>query len=287
MTVNNIDALRQQVTESLSRHKDSAAQFRKAKNDNDLHAALDAMATIDPEDTESLKKAYKLIKDPKENMVLRLKAMTKVTNALYGDEEAVLDFIQLMQDKKQPVEIRRAAMYGLKANSFSSPALTAKMPEYRQALRGLVDDTDPELRRAAVEKLAAYKDEGVQQRLLEGLRDPGKALLPEEKAIQLLGLDIRAEHYPVIRECLSRSQNPLVRLEAIHALSADPGSQDIIRQQVLDKSADKGVRLAGIAALHAFDAKKFQPTLQSLIQDEAEDPEIRAALQQISNVHPR
>ena len=286
MTGHNLDALRQQITESLSRHKASAAQFRKAKTASELHTALDALSGIDPADTENLQKAYQLIRDPKENVVLRLKAISKVINALFDDEDAVSDFIKLVSDQKQPVEIRRAALYALKAISFSSPALTAKKAAYMQALRGLVDSADPELRQPAIEKLAASKDEGVQQRLLEGLKDPGKALLPEEKAIQLLGLDIRAEHYPVIRERLTNSTNPLVQQEAIHALSADPGSQDLIRQRVQDRKSDKRVRLAGIAALNAFNALQFQPTLQSLITDETEDHDIRTASLNMLTLHP-
>jgi hypothetical protein len=277
MTDNDFESLRRNIEDEKTRYRASADQFRNSKNRAETNTALDGLRFIDPHDQDIVAKAFQLVKDPKEETGLRLKALTKLTNALFGNEGAIKDLIALLADAAEPVQIRRAALQSLSAISFSSPALNAQMPAYRQALRQLVDSRDAEMVPVALEKLASYKDEGAQQLLLDGLKEPAKALIPEVKAIQLLGLDVRSEHFPVIRDILLASQNPTVKREAVIALSADPGSQDAIRSTLLDKNADNQVRMVSMSALNSFDAKGFQPTLKSMIADDNENHEIRTA----------
>jgi hypothetical protein len=64
--------------------------------------------------------------------------------------------------------------------------------------------------------LAREKDGFAQQRLLEGLEDPEKALVPPEKAPQLLSYDVHAAAYPMARQIVSRPPS-VARAQALVA----------------------------------------------------------------------
>ncbi|HTI11600.1 MAG TPA: tyrosinase family protein [Puia sp.] len=272
-----VQQLQQASHELIARHVELSNKLRASVNANEINSALNNLTHIDPSDQELVAKTFNLVKNKTEHKNVRVAALKKLTNFAHGSEDAVKDLITILTDIGEPVEVRRSALATLSTISFSSSAFNAQLPAFKDALRKLVDDQDPELVQSAVESLAAYLDERIQKRLVAGLQDPTKALVPDAKAIQLLGLDIRAEYYPVIREILAHSHNPDVMREAIHVLSGDPASQDLIHQILLNKNTDTNVRLSSIAALNSFNAEAFQPTLKSLISDQGENKEIRTA----------
>jgi HEAT repeat protein len=277
MKGNNRNLYDQKIKTTIEQYTAGAGKFRKAKNSSEMYSALDNLRHIDPKDEELVQKAYKLVTDKKEHKNLRQRALSKLTRYLHNSEPAVKDMIGMLNDKEEPVEMKRSALKSLIAISFNSPALNAQMPHYKQALRSLLNSHDPELVRMAADKLAGYKDGSTQKILLDGLKDHTKALVPDEKAIQLLGRDTRAEHYLVIRNILSQSKNPAVQLECVTALSGDPESEKEINATLADKSTDEQVRIKCISALNSLKAEKYQGELKSMILDENESPNIRAA----------
>ena len=60
--------------------------------------------------------------------------------------------------------------------------------DYIATLRKVATDPDPELRQRVLGMLMRDKDGFAQKKLLDGLKDPAKALVPPEKALQLLEL---------------------------------------------------------------------------------------------------
>src|SRR5437588_393232 len=87
-------------------------------------------------------------------------------------------------------DLVRRAVDVLEQSGFLLIGGGVRRPDYLEALRTVVDDPDPEVRRRAIGVLARQKDEYAQRRLIEGLRDPSKALIPPAKAIQYLGYDV-------------------------------------------------------------------------------------------------
>ena len=109
-----------------------------------------------------------------------------------------------------------------------------------------------ELRQRVLGILAREKDAYAQKKLLEGLRKPEKALLPPEKALQLLSYDVHADAYPVAREIVEHPPNPLAKREALRLLAADAASAPIFEKLVRDKNESVELRQLGAAALHAL-----------------------------------
>ena len=65
------------------------------------------------------------------------------------------------------------------------------------------------------------KDGFAQKKLLDGLKDPAKALVPPEKALQLLSYDVHADAYEVARDIVKKPPNDDAKREALRLLAAD------------------------------------------------------------------
>jgi hypothetical protein len=72
--------------------------------------------------------------------------------------------------------------------------------------------------------------------LIEGLQDPAKAMLPPEKALQLLSYDVHAGAFDVARRIADKPPNELARREAMRVLAADGGSADMFEKVLRNKS---------------------------------------------------
>ena len=73
----------------------------------------------------------------------------------------------------------------------------------------------PQLRQRVLGLLAREKDGFAQRKLLQGLENPEKALVPPEKALQLLSYDIHADAYPVARKIVKKPPNANAKREAL------------------------------------------------------------------------
>src|SRR4030095_4766047 len=105
--------------------------------------------------------------------------------------------LDVLRNKAEPTPVRLAALQTLQTASFSSAAFPSFRGDYLAALRKETQDPDPELRQRVLGILAREKDGFTQKKLLEGLQDPEKALVPPEKALQLLSYDVHAETYQI------------------------------------------------------------------------------------------
>ena len=139
----------------------------------------------------------------------------------------------------------------------------------------MVDDADPELRQRALGILAREKDGYAQKRLLEGLRNK-EALVPPEKALQLLAYDVHAEAYPVAREILQNPPSPTPKREALRLLAADASSAPTFERILRDKGESAEIRQVGAAALHALKPERLQAHAREVLMDPSEPAEIQA-----------
>ena len=112
------------------------------------------------------------------------------------------------------------------------------------------DDPDPELRQRVLGILMREKDGYAQKKLLEGLKNPAKALLPPEKALQLLSYDVHAEAYSVgARHRQEAAERRRQARGAAASRGRRQGGADVregaARQEgVAREPADRGVRAA-------------------------------------------
>jgi hypothetical protein len=188
--------------------------------------------------------------------------------------EQIEALLELLRDREQPIQVRLTALQSLGAARFASPAFAANQGEYTATLREVAEDPDPELRQRALGILAREKDGFAQTKLLEGLREPSKSLVPPEKALQLLGNDVHAEAYPIAREIVRNPPNPLAKREALRLLAADAASAPSFEAILRDKAETPEIRQISAAALHALNPVSLQAHAREILLDPSEHEEM-------------
>jgi len=220
--------------------------------------------------------AFAVATDEKKTTAERAKAFAEAPLATIASDKSLQESLNVLRDRSQPIKVRLAALQSLQAATFSVIEFEPYREDYLAALRELVDDPDAELRQRVLGILSREKDGYVQKRLLEGLQDTSKALVPPEKALQLLSYDVHAEAYPVAREILNAPPNPEAKREALRLLSADANSAPVFEKLMRDKDEDRDIRQISAAALQAVKPKRFQESARDLLLDDKEYDDIQA-----------
>jgi hypothetical protein len=186
--------------------------------------------------------------------------------------------IGLLADPTDAVAVRRAALSAIEAGSFKTVEFRRYAPDYREALRVAATGDDADLRAEALDVLALNHDSYAQQLLVDGLRDPGEALVPPVQAVRMLGYDVHAEHYPLLRDIVETAKQRPLRRAALRLLAADSGSRALMRTIATDKTEDKGARATAVVALQALAPRDFDRVARTVVLDDAEDDDLRATV---------
>ena len=220
--------------------------------------------------------AFAVATNEKKTTAERAKAFTEAPLQTIDSDKNLQASLDVLRDRQQPIKVRLAALQSLQAASFSVIEFEPHREDYLATLREIVDDPDEELRQRVLGILAREKDAYTQQRLLEGLQDASKALLPPEKALQLLSYDVHTEAYPLAREIVNAPPNPEAKREALRLLSADAKSAPVFEKLLRDKDEDRDIRQMSAAALQAVKPKQFQEQARELLLDDKEYDDIQA-----------
>lgn len=220
--------------------------------------------------------AFAVATSDKSTTQQRVKAFAEVPLAVCQTDENLQASLKILRDRNESIKVRLAALQSLQAASFSVIEFESCRGDYLAALREVVDDPDQELRQRVLGILARENDSYVQNRLLDGLKDPEKALVPPEKALQLLSYDVHAEAYPIAREIVNNPPNADAKREALRLLSADAGSAPVFEKLMVDKKEDREIRQISAAALQAVKPKKFQDRAREVLLDNKEFDDIQA-----------
>src|SRR6185503_8054650 len=220
--------------------------------------------------------AFAVATNEKKSMAERAKAFVEEPLATIQSDESMQATLNVLKDREQPIKVRLAALQSLQAATFSVIVFEPYREDYLATLRELVDDPNEELRTRVLGILAREKDGYAQQRLLEGLQDTSKALVPPEKALQLLSNDVHAEAYSVAREIVDAPPNPEAKREALRLLSGDANSAPMFEKLLRDKGEDRDIRQISAAALQSVKPKRFQEQARELLLDKKEYDDIQA-----------
>jgi hypothetical protein len=207
----------------------------------------------------------------------RVAALHALAPSQRNDEQFLQTLFELAGNPAESPELRSGVLRILRQLRFSSVLLNENRARYIETLRPLVDDGDPTLRQDALEMLAQEKDEYVQRRLLESLTSGTPLATTMEKTVQLLGYDIHAEHYPVLRRIATEAQGADTRREAVRLLASDPQSADLLKQIFRDRNEDQQVRRASANGYLSLDPQGFEQEAKAVVFDQGEDENVRAA----------
>jgi hypothetical protein len=206
----------------------------------------------------------------------RVAAMAYTSSAVCNSDDDLQATLNVLRSKAEPIQVRLAALEALQAASFSVVAFESGRHDYLATLRQIVDDPDPELRQRVLGLLAREKDGSALRRLLEGLKEPKKALVPPEKALQLLGNDIHAEAYAMARAIFRKPPNDDAKREALRLLAADAKSVPLFEKVLRDKSELRELRQIAASALQALKADRLQVHARAILQDKSDYDDIKA-----------
>lgn len=224
----------------------------------------------------STRRALSLATSARKPVAERVAALAEVPLAVCEEDENLQAVLDVLRNQEEPVEVRLAALQSLQAASFSVIAFESCRGDYIATLRQIADDPDPELRQRVLGILAREKDGFAQKKLQEGLRDPEKALVPPEKALQLLGYDVHAEAYAVAREIVEKPPNSAAKREALRLLAADATAAPLFEKILRDKDETPEIRQISAAALQTIRPEKLQEHAREILLDASEQNEIQA-----------
>lgn len=222
--------------------------------------------------------SWKIAADRGATVKARVAALGEVTRTMCDDDAAFHAVLDLLQDPDPatPIPVRLAALQALQAASFSVVGFGARRGDYLAALRVVATDADPELRQRVLGLLARESDAHAQQLLLDGLSNPRAALVPPEKALQLLSYDPHSEAYAVARKVVSKPPSAVARREALRLLAGDATSVPIFEKVMADKSETPEVRKLSALALNTLAPAALQANARRIVLDDDEDPDMRA-----------
>lgn len=206
----------------------------------------------------------------------RVQAMAEVPLAVCESDKDLQAMLNVLRDQDEPQPVRLAALQSIQAASFSVVAFESCRSDYIAALRKIVTDPDAELRQRVLGILAREKDGFAQKKLIEGLENPDKELVPPEKALQLLSYDIHAEAYPVARKILSNPPSDDARREALRLLAADARSAPMFEKLLRDKDENADIRQMSASALQALKPDKLQENAKEILLDDSDYDDIKA-----------
>ncbi len=206
----------------------------------------------------------------------RVAAMAAAPLAVCESDKDLQAMLKVLSDQSEPIAVRLAALQSLGAAAFSVLSFASCRADYIATLRKVADDPDAELRQRVLGILMREKDGYAQKKLLEGLKNPGKALLPPEKALQLLSYDIHAEAYSAARAILKKPPNDEAKREALRLLAADAKATSIFEKVLLDKNELRESRQIAASALHALHPEKLEELARKILLDKSDYDDIKA-----------
>jgi hypothetical protein len=206
----------------------------------------------------------------------RAAALTKVPLAVCESDASLQAMLKILRNKDEAIDVRLTTLQAIQAASFSVVAFESCRADYLAALREVATDANPELRQRALGMLAREKDGFAQKKLLEGLKNPEKALVSPEKALQLLSYDVHADAYQVARSMVNKPPNALAKREALRLLAADASAAPVFEKILRDKEEPLDLRQISASALHSMKPEKLQAHARELLLDNTEEEGIQA-----------
>ena len=214
------------------------------------------------------------MRDGSRSVAVRLAAIDAGSVIALARSSVMRALLALLADVDEDPAVRSAALRALAQAAFSRAEFRRWEPDYRAALRAVATGDDDELRDAALERLALEGDEYAQRLLAEGLRDPSMALVAPARALQLLGHDVHAEHYPLLRDLVETSSTKAVRRTALRLLAADGDATDLFERIAADRSEDPVARSTSAVALQSLAPERFDDVARRI--DDGDDRRVRA-----------
>jgi hypothetical protein len=231
--------------------------------------------------------ALSVATNAKKTTAERVSALAHAPEAVMKSDENLQKLCDVVKNTEEPPPVRLEAINALATAAFAVATFEPYRNDYIATLQAVADDPNQDIRESALGLRASEKNKFAQKKLLDGLKNPAKALVPPEKALQLLGYDVHTEAYAAARDIVNNPPNELAKQEALRLLAADPNSTKLFEKLLLDKDEKREVRQVAASALNSLAPQKLQEHARDILLDDSEYEDIQAtslsAVQQFGN----
>ncbi|WP_281631550.1 tyrosinase family protein [Flavobacterium luteolum] len=273
LKLKHFENLELEISKNFNSSNEAIKDFKKASDFKDIIHSLSQMDMIT--DQETTKKTLDILKDSSSTTGMRVLALSKLTQVISVDEDEIKYILGLVANTKVHPDLRKQAFRTIQILAFSSPIFPLLKPEVIETFRGLIRDNNIEIRKLACGYLAKNKDEFIQRNLLNGIKNPAEAFLPEDLAVHLLGYDDHAAIYPELRKILEHSSNNDSRSEAAFLLAGDPLAQSLLLNVANNSKERFDVRKNSMLSLKEQNSNGFLKIAKDIILDNNENDQIR------------
>lgn len=274
-----VDAYRKKLERKVAGAARRAEQSRRtARDDRKTDAErIRAMAAAGPAHSRDRDYARTVAADRSQPAALRAAAIRQLTASPSDTAHLVEFLIERLADPGEAVEVRSAAAATLKLAAFHVRGFADHRADYLAAMRAAADVDDETLRLGVLGVLAREKDAPTWRRLEQGLRDPARALVAPEKALQLLTYDGKRDLRELLLAIIKRPPSSEARHQALRNLAGDSASKALFLRLARDKDEDREARLIALSALQLLDPAGLAKVASGLASDAREDDDLRAA----------
>ena len=220
--------------------------------------------------------ALSVATNAKKTTAERVSALAQAPEAVMKSDDNLQKLCDVVKNTEEPVQVRLEAINALATAAFAVATFEPYRNDYIATLQEAAVDPNQEIRESALGLLASEKNKFAQKKLLDGLKNPAKALVPPEKALQLLSYDVHTEAYGVARDIVDNSPNELAKQEAMRLLAADPNSTKLFEKLLRDKDETREVRQVAASALNSLAPQKLQEHAREMLLDDSEYEDIQA-----------
>ncbi|MEM8568153.1 MAG: tyrosinase family protein [Bacteroidota bacterium] len=247
-------------------------------NQNFLNVAIPVSERIEAannaflREEEDLALALEILSNKNEEELIRLKSVQLLDHT----KEQFLDAaIEIIPETDEPIELRSALIHYVFASKRFNRYFSSRRPRFFDILRGLITDSNQQLRIQSIDILAAHEDEVVQSFLREEIRKEESEFISKQDAIFFLRQNTKPQHADLFREIFEGSTDIDVRKAAIEGLDQDPELVGFLQEVVMNKREDFKVREAGAFALHHINHEIMNDLAAQIISEpERESPNI-------------
>jgi len=209
---------------------------------------------------------------------------------LATSDEQIGALIARLADPATPAAEQLSAMTKLNVVSNFSKVLPTRSAELINALRGLINSDDAEVRRQALAKLSLMGDEVAQQYLrneLESDKPEAEKSVPTHQAISMLSAHDNASDKMLL---LSIAQNPpddASLIQAVRHLPADADTTPVLTKILQDESKPLAARMLIPDIVNNFDPGGFSSIAKRMLEEQGAATEIAPYLARgVASIEP-
>ncbi|CAH0439502.1 hypothetical protein [Ralstonia pseudosolanacearum] len=263
------------MTANKTKGKASGSTARKAATKRPAAVAVKKAAAKPARAVAAAAKLLSTVLDASARLKERTQALAEIGTNVVGDRDTFKQIVNLVKDTSADATLRSNVLSQLQAVTFDPAAFAPYRAAYMTALRSLRRDPDMNIRQRVFGLLARELDPDTQALLLGGLEGTQDALLPPEKALQLLSYDPHAGAYDVARKIEKAPPNALARREALRVLAADADSADRFADVLRDKTEPTEIRQIAAGALNHLAPGRMQAIAREMAVDDSESDDLR------------